>query len=90
MAGGPAFEARRFGSCEDRPFRARAARSIASGPAGLWERHLQLDSEAAQQDLGIRWTPYAEALEQSAAWYLREERGSRARAVAVLGKDLTN
>jgi hypothetical protein len=44
---------------------------------GLWERHLRLDGSRAERELGLRWTPYAEALQQSAAWFLREEASQR-------------
>jgi len=40
---------------------------------GLWERHLWLDSSAAQRDLNIRWTSYPAALQESAAWFLKQE-----------------
>ena len=57
---------------------ARAGRSprtvpdpLPPGLLGLWYRHLHLQSEAAQRDLDIRWTPYREGLEQSAQWYLQ-------------------
>ncbi|HMA08975.1 MAG TPA: NAD(P)-dependent oxidoreductase [Ramlibacter sp.] len=41
------------------------------GLLGLWERHLLLDASAATGALGLRWTPYAPTLRQSAAWFLR-------------------
>jgi nucleoside-diphosphate-sugar epimerase len=57
---------------------ARAGRNTAAMPdplppglLGLWHRHLRLESEKAQGDLGIRWTPYSDALQQSASWYLQ-------------------
>jgi nucleoside-diphosphate-sugar epimerase len=57
---------------------ARAGRSAAAVPdplppglLGLWQRHLRLEAQAAQRDLDIRWTPYGEALRQSAQWYLQ-------------------
>lgn len=40
------------------------------GLVGLWHRHLRLESETAQRDLDIRWTPYGDGLRQSAQWYL--------------------
>lgn len=43
---------------------------LAPGLLGLWERHLLLDSQSAQRDLDLRWTPYPQALRQSAAWFL--------------------
>jgi nucleoside-diphosphate-sugar epimerase len=43
---------------------------------GLWERHLFLDSGRAERELGLQWTPYAAALQQSAAWFLRAESGA--------------
>lgn len=39
---------------------------------GLWQRHLRLDATAAERDLKLRWTPYADALQQSADWFLRQ------------------
>jgi nucleoside-diphosphate-sugar epimerase len=42
---------------------------------GLWERHLQLDASRAERELGLRWTPYASALQQAAAWFLRPGSG---------------
>jgi nucleoside-diphosphate-sugar epimerase len=55
---------------------------------GLWERHLQLDSTRAERELGLAWTPYASALQQSAAWFLREESGAVVeRPPAVPGSD---
>jgi nucleoside-diphosphate-sugar epimerase len=41
------------------------------GLLGLWERHLLLDSQSAQRDLDIRWTPYTAALQQSVEWFQR-------------------
>lgn len=43
---------------------------------GLWDRHLQLDSGRASRELGLQWTPYAVTLQQSAAWFLQQRRGS--------------
>jgi nucleoside-diphosphate-sugar epimerase len=43
------------------------------GLVNLWNRQLRMDSQAAQHDLGIAWTPYAKGLEQSAQWYLTDE-----------------
>jgi nucleoside-diphosphate-sugar epimerase len=54
---------------------------------GLWERHLFLDSRRAQDELGLRWTPYALALQQSAAWFLRDESGARGGAAHFRGGD---
>ena len=57
---------------------ARAGRKAAVVPdplppglLGLWHRHLRLESDKARSDLGIRWTPYGDALQQSASWYLQ-------------------
>jgi nucleoside-diphosphate-sugar epimerase len=41
------------------------------GLLGLWHRHLHLESQSAQQELEIRWTPYPVGLRQSAEWYLQ-------------------
>lgn len=55
---------------------------------GLWERHLQLDSRRAERELGLQWTPYPAALQQSAAWWVRQRGGSPAkRPVALQGSD---
>lgn len=43
------------------------------GLVGLWQRHLRLESQAAQRDLDLRWTPYRDGLRQSAQWYLEAE-----------------
>ena len=40
---------------------------------GLWERHLRLDCAAAERDLKMQWTPYADGLQQSAAWFLEQQ-----------------
>lgn len=50
---------------------------LAPGLLGLWERQLLLDSQSAQRELDLRWTPYPAALGQSAEWFLRnhEARG---------------
>lgn len=44
------------------------------GLLGLWQRHLRLESQAAQRDLGIRWTAYGEGLQQSAQWFMQAGR----------------
>lgn len=44
---------------------------LAPGLIGLWERHLLQDSQSAQRDLDLRWTPYPQALRQSVAWFLQ-------------------
>ena len=49
---------------------------------GLWERHLQLDSTRAEQELGVQWTPYALTLQQAASWWLAQ-RGGRSGEAAV-------
>ena len=57
------------------------------GLLGLWERHLLLDASAATQALGMEWTPYAEALKQSAAWFVLEESRAATRAPGVMSTD---
>lgn len=52
------------------------------GLLGVFERHLRLRSERAERELGLSWTPYAEALAASAAWFLAS-RGIGARAPRV-------
>ena len=51
---------------------------------GLWERHLRLACGRAERELGLRWTPYQSALQQSAAWFLRQEAGARQELAARL------
>ncbi len=59
------------------------------GVLGLWQRHLKLDASAAERDLGIHWTPYAEVLKQSADWFSKARDSSYAnRSMGTLGKDL--
>ncbi|GAB2584894.1 NAD-dependent epimerase/dehydratase family protein [Ramlibacter solisilvae] len=56
------------------------------GLLGVFERQLHLRSERAQQELGLRWTPYEELLQSAAEWFLsaHPRRGSGAeRAVQV-------
>jgi nucleoside-diphosphate-sugar epimerase len=59
---------------------ARAGRKAAAMPdplppglLGLWHRHQRLESEKAHSELGIQWTPYGDALQQSASWYLQAQ-----------------
>jgi nucleoside-diphosphate-sugar epimerase len=59
------------------------------GLLGVWERHLRLDSQAAERDLGIHWTPYAQTLKQSATWFIAEHDRVPNAAMAVLGEDVT-
>jgi nucleoside-diphosphate-sugar epimerase len=47
--------------------------ALPPGLLGLWERHVWLDARSAERDLGLRWTPYPDALIQCAAWYLSED-----------------
>lgn len=55
---------------------------------GLWERHLRLSCSRAEHELGLRWTPYEMALQESAAWFLREEASARReRAAPLEGSD---
>lgn len=51
------------------------------GLLGVFERQLHLDSRRAEQDLGLEWTPYAQVLKQSAAWFA-ETHASKASAAA--------
>jgi nucleoside-diphosphate-sugar epimerase len=46
---------------------------VTPGLLGLWERHLHLDARAATQVLMMDWTPYPAALQEAAAWFLRQE-----------------
>lgn len=64
--------------------------ALPPGLLGLWERHLWLDSKSAERDLDLPWTPYADALQQCAAWFLREEDSAARRAIALLGSDFPN
>jgi nucleoside-diphosphate-sugar epimerase len=45
---------------------------------GLWERHLRLDSTAAQRDLKLHWTGYDDTLQESAQWFLQQQPEARA------------
>ena len=69
----------------------RAARAMPDplppGLLGLWERHLLLDASSATQALGVKWTPYAQSLQQSAAWFVREEAGAAPGAPGATGTD---
>lgn len=47
---------------------------ISGGLLGLWHRQLRLDSNRATRELGLRWTPYATTLRQSARWFAPGER----------------
>jgi hypothetical protein len=40
------------------------------GLLALFGRQLRLRSERAEQGLGLRWTPYAQGLEQAARWWI--------------------
>lgn len=44
------------------------ADALPPGLARLWSQHLRLDASLATQQLRILWTPYATAVQQSAAW----------------------
>jgi nucleoside-diphosphate-sugar epimerase len=46
------------------------------GLLSVFERHLHLRGERAQHELGLRWTPYEEVLQASAAWFLSAYPGS--------------
>jgi nucleoside-diphosphate-sugar epimerase len=59
------------------------------GLLGLWERHLRLDSSSVRSELRLAWTPYTEALQQSAGWFLRRQSSTARTAVHLLGNDLT-
>jgi nucleoside-diphosphate-sugar epimerase len=73
--------------------RARIAAHVVPDPLppgllGLWERHLHLDSQSAQRELRVAWTPYWDALKQSAAWFLRDQDHGAEVALGPLGNDL--
>jgi len=40
------------------------------GLLGVFERHVHLRSERAEQELGLRWTPYDEVLRSAAGWFV--------------------
>jgi nucleoside-diphosphate-sugar epimerase len=63
---------------------------LSPGLLGLWERHLRLDCSSAQLELGLAWTRYEDALEQSAAWQLAAEQRAAADALSLLGSDFMN
>jgi nucleoside-diphosphate-sugar epimerase len=44
---------------------------LAPGLLGLWTRQVRLESQTAERELEVRWTPYPQALDQSAQWYLK-------------------
>ena len=58
------------------------------GLLGLWERHLHLDSQSAERELGLAWTPYADALKDSADWFLQQQRRGAITPFARLGSDM--
>ena len=64
--------------------------ALPPGLLGLWERHIWLDSKSAERDLDLRWTLYDDALQQCAAWHLREEDRVARSAIALLGNDFPN
>jgi len=55
---------------------------------GLWERQLQLDATRATRELDLQWTAYQTALQQSAAWFLQQQRrGRRGMPAPLQGSD---
>ena len=57
---------------------------IAPNLPALWERHLQLDATRASRELHLSWTPYANTLQQVAAWWRLQRGGPAAAADAAL------
>ncbi|MBG9390106.1 NAD-dependent epimerase/dehydratase family protein [Caenimonas aquaedulcis] len=60
---------------------------LSPGLVALFDRHLKLDSQAAERDLGLKWTGYDTTLRQAALWCLQRDGipstpPSRARPVA--------
>lgn len=55
---------------------------ITPGLVALWQRHLQLDVQAATHELRMDWTPYPAALQEAAAWFLDQKSRSRARLLS--------
>lgn len=43
--------------------------ALPPGLLGLWSQHIHLNAEKASDQLMVNWTPYAAALESSAAWF---------------------
>jgi len=43
--------------------------ALPPGLLGLWSQHIHLDTQAATHRLGVQWTPYADGLRDSAAWF---------------------
>jgi len=53
------------------------------GLLGLWQRHLKLDSRAAERDLRVRWTPYPQALHEAVQELRSPRRGRELRRSAA-------
>jgi len=51
--------------------------ALPPGLLGLWSQHIHLDTQAATHRLGVRWTPYADGLRDSAAWFTAPATASR-------------
>ncbi|AEG92168.1 NAD-dependent epimerase/dehydratase family protein [Ramlibacter tataouinensis] len=60
---------------------------LTPGLLGLWQRQQKLDATAAEQVLGLRWTPYATGLRQSMAWLLTDDSLPLRRRPVLLGGD---
>lgn len=43
--------------------------ALPPGLLGLWSQHIHLDTRAAGDQLGVRWTPYADGLRDSTQWF---------------------
>jgi hypothetical protein len=43
--------------------------ALPPGLLGLWSQHIHLDTQAATDQLGMRWTPYVDGLRDSALWF---------------------
>ncbi|MCZ8255889.1 MAG: NAD(P)-dependent oxidoreductase, partial [Polaromonas sp.] len=43
--------------------------ALPPGLLGLWSQHIRLHTQAASDQLGVRWTPYADGLRDSAQWF---------------------
>ncbi|HZY20172.1 MAG TPA: NAD(P)-dependent oxidoreductase [Ramlibacter sp.] len=50
----------------------------------LWRRQLRLDVRSATRELRMDWTPYPNALADSAAWFVRQESLQRVKASVAL------
>lgn len=84
---GPALEAAQIlvGKVLGRAAAAGLPAPLPPGLLRLWQQQLLLDGSAAERNLGLRYTPYAQGLAESAAW-LEQAHPKRASAQGVHGR----